>query len=201
MAKHLPLDESWWTPFNDLLGASPTFGPLAIDSEMLGKGTLQAWVPEGMNSLPSRNLLSDIDYQESFGVWESLVQSFSCHLEQGARRLIIADTRNSQPLFPAKWETLELSWFICQSLRASTASNACLYLTERQNAEEKFDHLMSFAGGYPTVITLTSLPPDTTITPGDYLALDAPVLASLVARIERIFVGIFDERSYMVWSR
>lgn len=198
MVKQLQLDQKWFGPFIDLLNAAPTFGPLMVNSGLLQSGRLETWVPAEVDALPSQDLGSDFFYGQPFDPWNNLCECFNRHLAKGPNQLIIADTRSrAMPLNMGP----NLSSFTCQSPHNYREHQVCLYLTSRTSSGAAFDDLTAFAGWYPRMFTLTSVPAHDDLSLNESVTLDSPSLADLVLRAEQVLAGVFDERSYILWTR
>jgi len=76
-----------------------------------------------------------------------------------------------------------------------------VYLTAADANRQLYPEVERVSSPYPTTIVLTSLPDGLAIRCGGDYAIDSEIIQSLVTRVEHILLGVFDERSMMVWSR
>lgn len=199
MAKVLKLEKQWLAQFTESLAASPAIGRLALQAISLTTGQLEVWVPDVMASLPPQELQQDyLQYEESFGVDEAIYSYFDQHLRNERNKLAIADTHRS---VVGEQEKIEVSWFLLNPPSQPERIQVCAYISGSDASPGAYDSFLNEASPYPKTIVLTSLDPKFTLSSGDYLSSESPVLKSLMLNVEHILLGVFDERSFMIWTR
>jgi hypothetical protein len=201
MAKLIRLAEPWRKPFRELLDASPTFGPLVTGVLDLNIGRLEVWVPDAIESVPLQNLRRDPFYpEEDFGQSEATDRYFEEYLGKDPQKFLIADTRRTTAESSIRGNP-KVPWFTCDSPSTPGKVNTCVYGTGAEFSEQALDDLLAEANQFPRTVVLTSLPAGVALISGCHLAPESPLLTALVHRVEHVLLGVFDETSYMVWSR
>ncbi len=138
------------------------------------------------------------DYRQPFAVREAVFSLLTDHLQAERGGVVIADTSRS-PSDPQPDWFEGLTCFSCGSPRGGTHARVCVLVDGQNATPENYARLLRAASPYPTVLTLSSLPPNLAIHSGEHL--EGIRLQALLDRLARILVGVFDERSMMIWTR
>ncbi len=191
MAKLLDLDTSWLMLFRENLDGGFALGRLVAQAVDFDKGTLRVFVPEDMGSLaPQRLRHSLIGLDESFDVFAPVCQYFDQFCAGDPSKLVIADTyrKSVEP-----GERIDVPWFLLYSPDKGGSLQVCAFLRGDQVNPESDGDLLNEASNYP--------PANVVLKSGDYLAPTSPIPAILIRNVEHVLIGVFDDTSYMVWSR
>lgn len=173
-------------------------GPTLAERELV-PCTLKVWVPEKITEIEPSALDRDFaGYRAPFTVRDALFALLTAHLHAEAGGVVIADTSRSLSDPWPDW-LRDVTWFSCSSPSGATRHRVCVLVDSRNATPEGYARLVRAASPYPTVLTLTSLPQDFAIRSGEHLEEDR--LRTLLDRVAQILVGVFDERSMMIWTR
>lgn len=205
--KLLPLEKSSFLPrFRETVKGGMTMGHLIAGEDWLENGMLRVWVPGSVSSVLPENLRYDLFNSRDeivFGhnqVLPELHRVFDRHLSASPAALVVADTyyRVSRPQRP---KGKQLSWFSTNDPRGGTERNICVYVQDDRASAAVYDEILRDAHQYTTVAVLTKLTGGTSIEPGQHLDPQSATLQGLLQNVEHVVIGVFDEMSFMLWSR
>ena len=196
MSKKLALDTSIALEFRSLVHGGP--GLPALLEDRITDGEFYVWVPDEVTSVDTRRLREDIFYPASFDVDPVRMQTIGEFLTCEINGLVIADTYDELSDPKPDWFR-SLEWFSF----AMQASPPRLFpfLRKERYHEKTYSDLFRAASPYPTTVMLTSITDPLGLASGMDLNSHAGVLHELLDRVRQLMVGVFDERSMLVWSR
>lgn len=196
MPKLVCLDTEFIAPFRRKLHGGLGLG-WRLSERKLTPCTLAVWLPDDLTTAPL-NLDYDFErWERPFDIRKELFSVLDAHLrEPGA--VVIADTSRGSCGPRPQWFD-QLTWFTCEPLPPAAELRMCAVVEHSRASDQVFEILLREASPYATVLTLSSLPAGVHLGSGDHL--DAGQLEALMDRVERILVGVYDERSMMLWTR
>jgi len=115
-----------------------------------------------------------------------------------ANGLIIADTYHELSRPNPNWSG-SLEWFSFK--RQPGPHQLFPFLRKKHYNVQTYSALLGAATPYPTTIMLTSIANPLTLACGMDLNSHPQVLDELLERVRQLMVGVFDERSMLVWRR
>ena len=196
MSKKLLLDNSVAVEFRRMCARGP--GLPALLEDRITDSEFYVWVPEDVSSVDTRRLREDIFYPGSFDVDPMLMQAIGEFLASEPNGVVVADTYQDLAEPKPDWFN-SLEWF--SFARESSPPRIFPFLRKDRYNAEAYATLLRAASPYPTTITLTSVGDPQSLTCGIDLNSHPMVLHELLDRVRQVMVGVFDERSMLVWSR
>jgi hypothetical protein len=196
MSKNLMFDASVALEFRRLVHGGP--GLPALLEDRITDGEFYVWVPDEVTSVDTRRLREDIFYPASFDVDPVRMQAIGEFLTCEMNGLVIADTYHELSHPKPDWAR-SLEWF--SFARQPGPPRLFPFLRKERYNVKTYSDLFGAASAYPTTVMLTSITDPLDLASGMDLNSHAGVLHELLDRVRQLMVGVFDERSMLVWSR
>jgi hypothetical protein len=162
---------------------------------------LTVLVPDNV-SAPGRILPSNVDedifFTDSVDKETGLTKLLQLEMKAADSTLLMAETSYSEPEVKDLPDPLSWVHFTPATNVARNSAVACLERMETNEGSVKM--LLSRASGYPSIIAISSARL-TRFVKGVVTHLDQEQASRIIKAVKLIAVGVFDERSMMIWSK
>jgi hypothetical protein len=192
--KAIQLENNAIPLFRERLRGSLGLGPY-LEQHIAG-GSLWVWAPEVSTPIDLGRLNEDIFYPASTDLESTLTNALLRHFKTDPSAVLVADT--AYRLEHVRPDSLQ--WFSLDSFHDPGQRRICAFLTGAAADEKAVEELVAVASPYPTTLVFTSLTHAADLTRGVYLDPRNAVLQDLVQAVKHVLVGVFDERTMLIWS-
>jgi hypothetical protein len=192
------LDNSLISAFTSRLQNSIALGEI-FRHKSFESGHLRIWVPPEYAVIDSTQLDYDIFYPNKISFENELYEFLDSYFSNTPHGLLIA----ASPREP-QWDNSILgdtAWFSTDSSRNSSDKSIMLYLKSEKADHNMYNQLKRWSSSYQSAWALSSMTNGPEINTGKYYDINSNEIQTIIKTVDHILLGVFDERSMMVWSK